>query len=57
MPGVIFIDHGARADFIVPGKLDRGGAINTIAPEAIISKHCAGQTTNGFLAEAEKVTF
>lgn len=56
MPGVISIDHGARADFIIPGKLDRGGAINTIAPEAIISKHCAGQATSGFLAEVEKVT-
>ena len=32
-PGVISIDHGARADFIIPGKLDRGGAINTITPE------------------------
>lgn len=56
MPGVISIDHGARADFIIPGKLDRGGAINTIAPEAIISKHCAGQATSGFLAEVEKVS-
>jgi trimethylamine-N-oxide reductase (cytochrome c) len=56
MPGVISIDHGARADFIIPGKLDRGGAINTIVPEAIVSKHCAGQTTGGFLAEVEKVS-
>ena len=56
MPGVISIDHGARADFIIPGKLDRGGAINTIVPEGIVSKHCAGQTTGGFLAEVEKVS-
>jgi molybdopterin guanine dinucleotide-containing S/N-oxide reductase-like protein len=56
MPGVISIDHGARADFIIPGKLDRGGAINTIGPEAIISKHCAGEATSGYLAEVEKVT-
>ena len=56
MPGVISIDHGARADFIIPCKLDRGGAINTIVPEAIVSKHCAGQTTGGFLAEVEKVS-
>jgi trimethylamine-N-oxide reductase (cytochrome c) len=56
MPGVISIDHGARADFIIPGKLDRGGAINTIVSEAIVSKHCAGQTAGGILAEVEKVT-
>jgi len=56
MPGVISIDHGARADFIIPGKLDRGGAINTITPEGIISQRCAGQATSGFLVEVEKVT-
>ena len=33
MPGVISVDHGARADFIIPFKLDRGGAINAIAPD------------------------
>ncbi|MEJ2040274.1 MAG: molybdopterin dinucleotide binding domain-containing protein, partial [Desulfosarcinaceae bacterium] len=31
MPGVAYIDHGARHDPIIPGKLDRGGAINTIS--------------------------
>jgi len=29
MPGVVYIDHGARCDWIVPGEIDRGGAINT----------------------------
>ncbi len=56
MPGVISIDHGARADYIVPGKLERGGAINTIAPEGLTSKHCAGQATTGFLADVERVS-
>jgi trimethylamine-N-oxide reductase (cytochrome c) len=56
MPGVISIDHGARADSIIPGKLDRGGAINNITPDGLTSKHCAGQSTTGFLAEIEKVT-
>jgi trimethylamine-N-oxide reductase (cytochrome c) len=55
MPNVISIDHGARVDYIIPGKLDRGGAINTIAPQGLVSKHCAGQATSGFLAEVEKV--
>jgi hypothetical protein len=36
--------------------LDRGGAINTITPEGIVSRHCAGQATSGFLVEVEKVT-
>jgi trimethylamine-N-oxide reductase (cytochrome c) len=55
MPGVISIDHGARVDYIIPGKLDRGGAINTIAPRGLVSKHCGGQATSGFLAEVERV--
>jgi trimethylamine-N-oxide reductase (cytochrome c) len=56
MPGVISIDHGARVDPIISGKLDRGGAINTIAPEGLVSKHAGGQATSGFLSEVEKVT-
>jgi trimethylamine-N-oxide reductase (cytochrome c) len=56
MPGVVSIDHGARADAIIPGKLDRGGAINTVTPAGLTSKHCAGQATSGFLVNFEKVT-
>lgn len=56
MPGVISMDHGARVDSIIPGELDRGGAINTVAPSGIISKHCGGQATSGFLVEVEKVS-
>lgn len=56
MPGVVSMDHGARVDSIIPGKLDRGGAINTIAPGGITSKNCAGQATSGFLVEVEKVS-
>jgi trimethylamine-N-oxide reductase (cytochrome c) len=55
-PGVVSVDHGARADAIVPGKLDRGGAINTVTPAGLTSKHCAGQATSGFLVNFEKVT-
>jgi len=55
MPGVAYVDHGARADFIVTGELDRGGAINTISPHNITSKNCAGMATNGFLVEVEPV--
>ncbi len=53
MPGVISIDHGARYDPIVPGELDRGGAINTIVPHKVTSKNAAGMATCGFLAEVE----
>ncbi len=56
MPGVLSIDHGARADFIIPQRLDRGGAINCIAPEGLTSKHAAGQATSGYLAEVERVS-
>ena len=56
MPGVAYMDHGARVDWIVPGKLDRGGAINLIAPEGIVSKHCPGMATTAYLVEVEKVT-
>jgi trimethylamine-N-oxide reductase (cytochrome c) len=56
MPGVTYVDHGARVDYIIPGKLDRGGAINTISPDGIISEHCGGQATSGYLVDVEKVT-
>ena len=51
MPGVVYIDHGARHDPIVPGKVDRGGAINTITPNGITSKNACGQATSGFLVD------
>ncbi len=56
MPGVAYVDHGSRCDWIIPGKLDRGGAINLISPAGITSKHSGGQATSGYLVEVEKVT-
>jgi molybdopterin guanine dinucleotide-containing S/N-oxide reductase-like protein len=56
IPGVAYMDHGSRCDWIVPGKVDRGGAINLISPIALTSKHCGGQATSGYLVEVEKVT-
>jgi len=55
MPGVISIDHGAKYDPIVPGELDRGGAINTICPHNPTSKNATGMATSGFLVEFERV--
>ncbi len=55
MPGVVSVDHGARYDPIVPGELDRGGAINTIAPSKTTSRNVAGMATSGFLVEVERV--
>jgi len=55
MPGVISSDHGASYDPIVPGELDRGGAINTISPRKTTSKNATGIATSGFLAEVERV--
>jgi trimethylamine-N-oxide reductase (cytochrome c) len=56
MPGVVYMDHGARVDFIIPGKVDRGGAINLISPGPILSKNCAGMATSGYLVECEGVS-
>jgi len=55
MPGVIYVDHGARYDPVVPGELDRGGAINTITPRKTTSKNATGMVTGGFLIDIERV--
>jgi trimethylamine-N-oxide reductase (cytochrome c) len=55
IPGAISIDHGAGYDPIVPGELDRGGAINTIVPHNITSRNVAGMAVSGFLVEVEPV--
>jgi trimethylamine-N-oxide reductase (cytochrome c) len=47
MPGVAYVDHGAGANFIVPGEVDRGGAVNLISPRNTMSKNCLGQATSG----------
>jgi trimethylamine-N-oxide reductase (cytochrome c) len=54
-PGVAYMDHGARVDSILPGKIDRGGAVNLIAPDGLISKNCPGQATSGFLVDVARV--
>jgi len=56
IPKVCYIDHGARVDTIIPGLLDRGGAINLITPTSQTSKNCTGMATSGFLAEVAKVS-
>ena len=55
LPGVVSIDHGAKYDPVVPGVLDRGGAINTITPHNTTSKNACGMAVSGFLAEVERV--
>jgi trimethylamine-N-oxide reductase (cytochrome c) len=55
MPGVVYVDHGARHDPIIAGKVDRGGAINTIAPNGITSKNSCGQATSGYLVDVQRV--
>ncbi len=54
MPGVVYVDHGARYDPVVPGEIDRGGAINTITPHNNTSKNATGMVTSGFLVEVER---
>ena len=55
MPGVVYIDHGARYDPIIAGELDRGGAINTITPRNTSSKNATGMVSGGFLVDVERV--
>ncbi|MCX7911523.1 MAG: molybdopterin-dependent oxidoreductase [Dehalococcoidales bacterium] len=55
-PGVAYVDHGARYDPIIPGWVDRGGAINTIAPYGVSSRNAVGQATSGYLVDVQKVT-
>jgi trimethylamine-N-oxide reductase (cytochrome c) len=54
MPGVVYVDHGARYDPIVPGEFDRGGAINTITPHNTTSKKATGMVVSSFLVEVER---
>ena len=54
MPGVIYVDHGARYDPIVPGEIDRGGAINTISPRNTLSKNATGMVAEGFLVDVKR---
>ncbi len=54
-PGVAYIDHGARIDPIILGRVDRGGAINTISPTGTTSKNCVGQATSAYLVEVSKI--
>ena len=56
MSGVAYVDHGARHDPLVPGWVDRGGAINTIAPYGVSSRNAVGQATSGYLVDVQKVT-
>jgi molybdopterin guanine dinucleotide-containing S/N-oxide reductase-like protein len=56
MPGVAYVDHGARHDPLVPGWVDRGGAINTIAPYGVASRNAVGQATSGYLVDVQKVS-
>ncbi|MFH1490473.1 MAG: molybdopterin dinucleotide binding domain-containing protein, partial [Pseudomonadota bacterium] len=54
-PGVAYIDHGARVDFIKAGEIERGGAINTISPGNITSKNAVGNAVTGYLVQVEKL--
>jgi len=55
MPGVVYMDHGARYDPIIPGELDRGGAINTITPHNLTSRNATGMVVSSFLVEVGAV--
>ena len=54
--GVAYMDHGSRCDWIIPGMVDRGGAINLICPHNTLSKNALGEATSGYLVEVEIVS-
>lgn len=56
-PGVVYADHGARHDPIKSGEIERGGAINTIAPGFTTSHNCVGQATSGYLVQVERLSW
>jgi hypothetical protein len=59
MPGVVYQDHGARADIIADKPeehIDRGDANNLISPENGTSQNCWNMASNGFLVQLEKVS-
>jgi anaerobic selenocysteine-containing dehydrogenase len=53
LPGAVYMDHGARYDPIIPGELDRGGAINTITPHNLTSRNATGMVVSSFLVQVE----
>ncbi|MEM2559677.1 MAG: molybdopterin-dependent oxidoreductase [Candidatus Bathyarchaeia archaeon] len=54
MPGVVYVEHGSRADIIsLEDKIDRGGAINLIAPHEG-GKNTALMVVSGYLVAVEK---
>ena len=57
IPGVVYVDHGARFDPIsIADRIDRGGAINLISPHNRISEHATGMVVSGYLVQCGKVT-
>ena len=48
------MDHGARYEPIVPGKIDHGRAVNTLTQRGTISKNATGMVAEGFLVEVER---
>jgi trimethylamine-N-oxide reductase (cytochrome c) len=55
MPGAVYQDHGARADYLEVGKVDRSGSNNLICPSNTTSKNAAGEVTSGYLVGLRKV--
>ena len=53
---VAYVDHGSRLDPIIPGEVDRGGAINNITPLHTLGKNSTGMATSAFLCDVAKVS-
>ena len=53
MPGVVYIDHGARQDPISPGR-STGAAPSTPSPRAHHCPRTRGEATSGYLVECKR---
>jgi len=57
IPGTVAAPDGALYDPVDPGNpnsLDKGGAINTLAPARFQSKNVSGEVWSAYLVEVEK---
>jgi len=66
IPGSLHMDHGSRVDMIncstedyderATKWINRGGTLNNISPDKIMSKNCPGMVVSSYLVDIERVT-
>ncbi len=54
MPGVVRVPNGANYNPVEVGRVEKGGAVNTISPLNTVSKNAFGMAVNAYLVEVKK---